>query len=506
MRRQVLWAGLAAAIIAAALPCRLAQLSIRPLHQDEAVNSIKLRDFLESGIFPYRPSEYHGPLLYYITLAQTKLIGASGIEDMSEATLRFGPALAGVLLLLLTIALGRGMGARAATFAVLLMAFSPLMVYLSRYFIHEVYLILFTQCAFVCGLRYCYTKKPTWLILTGVSLALMHTLKETCIIAFFCMALALVVTQRSAILALPRIILAFALTISLAVSTLFYSCFFQYQQGVVDSFRAFFIYAIGIDRPLIHDHAWWYYYKILGFTHYHGRPVWSEALILILALVGIVSIVRKWKSDEQGGFKRFLVVYTLSMLLIYTCISYKTPWSMLGIVHGLCLLAGVGASELFSISRKKTVNAVIAAALLLGVGNLAWQAYQLNFKYYASNYHPYVYAHTVRDCVKMCALMDDIALLSPNSKNTPVFVISTEYWPLPWYLRQYENVGYWSSSQDVELGEKPEMLVVSIAEAEKLNAQLADAYHAEYFGLRPDVKLLLYVRGDLWDTFLETRR
>lgn len=25
----------------------------------------------------------------------------------------------------------------------------------------------------------------------------------------------------------------------------------------------------------------------------------------------------------------------------------------------------------------------------------------------------------------------------------PIDIVAPEYWPLPWYLREYKNVGYW---------------------------------------------------------------
>jgi hypothetical protein len=42
--------------------------------------------------------------------------------------------------------------------------------------------------------------------------------------------------------------------------------------------------------------------------------------------------------------------------------------------------------------------------------------------------------------------------------------------------------------------------------AEKLDAVLGDRYVSEFFGVRPDVLVTLYVERQLWDRFLAAAR
>ena len=46
------------------------------------------------------------------------------------------------------------------------------------------------------------------------------------------------------------------------------------------------------------------------------------------------------------------------------------------------------------------------------------------------------------------------------------------------------------------------VIVSSIDHADMLDAALGDRYVSEFFGLRPDVLLTLYVERGLWDRFL----
>src|ERR1700734_540203 len=85
----------------AALALRCPQLAIRPMHNDEAVNAIKLRALWEKGTYRYDPQEYHGPTLPYFTLAWVKLIRVPDFAQCDEAELRAVTVIFGVGLILL---------------------------------------------------------------------------------------------------------------------------------------------------------------------------------------------------------------------------------------------------------------------------------------------------------------------------------------------------------------------------------------------------------------------
>ena len=121
------------------------------------------------------------------------------------------------------------------------------MVYYSRYYIQEMLLVCFTFGVIVSGYRYTKNCNIVWALLAGVFLGLMHATKETCVIAFGSMFLALLLTllvrgrQGGSVLDTVKGLkfshLVAGLIAALAVSALFYSSFFSNPIGVVDSFR-----------------------------------------------------------------------------------------------------------------------------------------------------------------------------------------------------------------------------------------------------------------------------
>ncbi|MFH1884353.1 MAG: flippase activity-associated protein Agl23, partial [Planctomycetota bacterium] len=298
---------LAAAI--AALALRLPRLAQRPMHGDEAVHAIKFGELLEDGVYTYNPDEYHGPTLNYLTLIPARLASAGKLTQVSEFTLRIVPVFFGVLLVLLVLPAGDGLGWGAAVYAAVLTAISPAMVFYSRYYIQEMLLVFFTFGAIVFGYRYTRSKKITWALLTGMSLGLMHATKETCIIAFGSMLLALLLTllmQRpkprdegrgkrdaSIVNRLSSIHLIAGLAAGAVVSILFYSSFLTNPGGILDSVRTYTTYFDRAGGNSLHIHPWYYYLRMLIYSRYGNGPRWTEALIVFLAVVGFIAAMTK---------------------------------------------------------------------------------------------------------------------------------------------------------------------------------------------------------------------
>ncbi len=240
------------AVTVAALALRLPCLGLRPMHTDEAVHAVKFGSLLEEGHYRYDPHEYHGPTLNYLTLIPAWLSSARKLPDISESTLRIVPVFFGALLVLLLLPIAGGLGQSAAVVAALLTAVSPALVFYSRYYIQEMLLVCFTFGVIISGYRYSRSKDIKWALLTGISLGLMHATKETSIIAFGSLLLALLLTLMmrhrqggSILMSLkamnPRHVIA-AIAAAGVVSALFYSSFLTNTGGLVDSVYAWKTY------------------------------------------------------------------------------------------------------------------------------------------------------------------------------------------------------------------------------------------------------------------------
>ena len=125
-------------LLALAAALRLPRLDVRPLHHDEGTNVIFLLRLMRDGTYQYDPSNYHGPLLYFLSVVPFLLFGTTTV------TLRIVPAILGTLMAPLPWLLRRELGRAGAIAAGVLLAVSPSLVYYSRDNIHEIYLVFLT--------------------------------------------------------------------------------------------------------------------------------------------------------------------------------------------------------------------------------------------------------------------------------------------------------------------------------------------------------------------------
>ena len=146
---------------------RFWQLELKPLHHDEGVNSFFLMTLFREGTYKYDPANYHGPDLYYLALAFSKMFGLNTIS------IRGSVAIFGVLTVVLAFFLKDYLGKIGSLAAALFLALSPGMVYISRYFIHEI-LFVFFSFGIVVGVLYFIEKRKAgiWAITTMTLLLL----------------------------------------------------------------------------------------------------------------------------------------------------------------------------------------------------------------------------------------------------------------------------------------------------------------------------------------------
>lgn len=523
-RSTIIFVVLAAATLAALL-IRLPQLSNRPLHGDEANQAFKFGVLLETGEYAYDPHEHHGPTLYYATLPVAWLLGQRTFAETTDFTYRIVPIVFGAALVLVLVLLRDGLSPAALLWAALFTAISHAIVFYSRYYIQEMMLVFFTALAIGAGWRYYRKPSLPWAILTGAALGLMHATKETCVLAYAAMAGGLIAawlygrllpatnaklplgTAKCESPARTYVTHAAALVITASVvSIVFFSSFFTHWRGPLDSILTYTHYLTrseGMGSAAMHDHPWHFYLATLVYTKKAPGPWWSEALIVVLAAVGAIAAL--WPRNEKPLLLPFIAIYTLLLTTAYALIAYKTPWSMLSFLHGMILLAGIGAAALVRAMRWKPLQALMLLLILAAAAHLGYQTYQGMTVYAADPRNPYVYAHTAPTLVRMSDRIHEIAALAPEGNRMRVDIIAPDgdYWPLPYYLRDMPNIGYWPTIPEPL---NAPVIVTPTALHEEIAARTGDTYHMEFYALRPGVLRLLYIRNDLWTSFMETRQ
>jgi uncharacterized protein (TIGR03663 family) len=501
--------------VALALALRLPQPAARPMHSDEAVNTIKFRELWERGSYKYDPAEFHGPTLSYFTLAWAKLTGSPrNFVQFDESIFRTVTVLFGIGLILLLPLVADGLSARAVLCAGLLTAVSPAMVFYSRYYIHEMLLVFFTFLALAAGWRYVQRRKIVWALITGAAVGLMQATKETFLFALAAAVIAIVLNEfwlrRIDATAIPAPLkfkfshLLAAIAVWFLVDIVLLSSFFTNRSGPLDSLRTYLPWTHRVEGASPHLHPWGFYLHRLLFYHIANGRIWSEGLIFILAFVGVVAVFRhKLPAGSNANFIRFIALYTIVLTAIYCAIPYKTPWCLLNFWHGMILLAGVGAMTLIEHASTRARRFAFGALLLIGAGQLSIEAWQTSVLRPAKPGNPYIYSQTSPNVLELAAQVEALARAHPLGHQMTIKVMAPEsgYWPLPWYLRDFNNIGWWPN---VPADPYAPVMIVSTKFNAKLDADKTYSMTGLY-SLRPNDFFELYVNTNLWNTYLRTR-
>ena len=579
---DIVWRMASTFILVVAALLRIYDHGLKPLHHDEGVNGFFLQRLVKDGIYNYDPSNYHGPTLYYLTLASTSLNNFFyGHFGLSTVAVRLVPALFGVATIWLVLCLRRHIGSIGALVAAALLAVSPGAVYMSRYFIHESLFVFFTLGIVVAWLKYADMEPPdeprekfgvvvvasaallliatlgavyrpahyrfevisllislvalvmslwvydgersTYLILASISAALLFATKETAMISAGVLLIAAVSSiiylhirqpppvetkkkkqkhQRRKSVSRPSVraqlrqalerfggpthilVLSFAaLAVFVLVGVVFYSSFFTNQKGVAAAFETFKIWAKTGTKD--HNQVWYKY--LIWLTR-------EESPSLMLGAAGIVLAV--WRATN-----RFVIVAALwafGIVAAYSLIPYKTPWLMLSFIVPLAIIGGYAVETFYHIADDLFERSLIVGITTVALGVGAAQTVSLNFLHYDDEKYVYVYAHTVREFMPMVDDVNRMAKLAGTGPQTGITVMSPDYWPLPWYLRDYTRVGYYGRmTQSFE----PIIICSEAQEEEFKSVYDADNRYRRInsYPLRPGVVLVLYVRSTVLD-------
>jgi uncharacterized protein (TIGR03663 family) len=522
-------------LVAAAF--RLPELAINPFHHDEGVNGFFTKNLVREGVYRYDPANYHGPTLYYFALVSEILFG------LTTEAMRLVPVLFGLLTIGGVLALRPLLGSIPVLTAGALLAVSPGAVYVSRYFIHEMLLVAFSVTLVLSVLLYLRSGRPAWFLSATASAAFIFATKETGIITVVVLAIAAVVSgvylnlragrppfasSRAARTSGPRpkpkrpaksiwvdgveyraapeaeneadrpsrlagrgpdteLVVAGAIVFA-CVYVLFFSSFFtNFPKGLADSLATFTIWTSTSGET-----------QVQPFQQYLVWMLRADAPILILGTVGgLIAAVR-----ARDRLWVLIGLWAAGVTLAYSLVAYKTPWIIVNMLLPLALLAGHAVRELI-VTRGplRPVRALAPVLVIAAVGFSSYQAYDLNFRHYDDETYPYVFVHTTREALDLVADIEATGARVGTGLDTGVTIVTGDYWPLPWYLRDYPKAGFWGfvESGDTNVLDAPEPLVLSnVTQQAEVTTKIGSTHSLiGTYTLRPGVELELYLRNDL---------
>src|SRR5437016_6336538 len=318
------------AIMAVAIFLRFFLLGIKPAHFDEGINGWFVDQVMHNGFYRYDPTNYHGPLHFYVLLLFERLLGRN------IWALRLPVVLVSVGCVWLTLKFEPLVGRNVSRIAALAMAVSPGFIFYGGYSIHEVWLQLFST-MFILGLLGLWKSgRLNYLWYAGMGMAGMILTKETYAIHLACAVIAIPVLMVSCALsrvpdAKPAkqtwryIDLAMVLGVGAAAIIVFYSGTFLNWNGVKGLYQAFKAWTETGAAGHGHEKPWDYWLKVMGPSLEGGR-----ADFLGYELPMLAGLIRSVFCQQVKNFStRYLALYGLGTLIAYSYVKYKTPWCII---------------------------------------------------------------------------------------------------------------------------------------------------------------------------------
>jgi len=486
------WWILAVLALLAGTAWRASHLESRPLHADEAVQAWQTWKLLDGEGYRYDPFDMHGPSLYYggAWLHQIRGGDAASFGDRDARRFSLAAGVATFALIAFGTA-GIGLGRATGAVAVSLLAFETLSSVYHTYFVQEATLA-FLVWAFVfllCGHpgRNWDTKR---LVMLGALAGLAQATKGTAPVYLLMAVAAWWFGQpKGARPARPRGRQIGFLLLGAAIPyVLLQSSFGQNPRGVWDGIHHYYL-QVGRLQDNPHEYPWWQIGRYLGLVP-PGNLHWGQYLLLAAGLAGFGLGLHRSSAPAH----RTIALLTGSLLLFHTLISYKTPWLLLTPMLGLVLLAAI---VLIRIGQLSKWTAAIAAILLLLTSGQSLARSQLALDRYPGDVrNPYFYVQTPRPFARLPERIANLTLA--HERELTIAVVSAEHaWPLPWYLRNATQVGYFAQPPadlanwdmviwDSQMGDPP--------------LELGDGTVFEFYGLRPGVLLHCFIDQSVWET------
>ncbi len=479
---------------------RFAWLDLKPPHHDEGVVAFMAEGITAKGYYPYDPTNYHGPLPFYLSWLSQRLFGRTLFA------MRMPVVMMSLLSVGLLLAFREYFKERAVRWAALAMAVSPTMVYFGRQCAHEMGTTFFNVLMLwgVLGLSRGGTKRDLWA--TGLGLAGMVLCKETYAIHVMAVLLALpalwVAGKWWPCVAESRPHRQWKLAdvfqvsgVCLGIVLFFYSGTFMDWTGTGDETNAGTIangntgtagvkglwttWTSWVGRGLSEDAQ--------GKDHlYYVVHVVRYEWTLILGIVAAILALAPGTRRES----RLIGLIALAGACGYNLVNYKVPWLVMSWGWPFYILFGLGvvAAEKYIGRRFASIAAGFAVFLM------AAKSWDLNFHNYApaGDNDPYpepiAYVQALDDLNKITRPLYALAAMDPVNHQISGVMLGGEQFPLPWLLSEFTRIGWVGRNKDghIPLPEKwnLDFIQAHIDVVSEVEKHLSEAYFRDDFQIR----------------------
>ncbi len=445
---------------------RFWDLGTRALHHDESMHARFAWDIYRSFDYRYNPV-LHGPFQFYFTAFMFFLFG------VSDAVARFGPALFGVLSVLLVYPLKPYLGRGGMVLAAVLMAISPPLLYFSRFARNDIYVVAWTMLILLALFGWLHTRQRGYIYLGASAAALSLATKENTYITLALVAIFIVVrilqeqftpglagrlpsheSVKSALADLWRdrgLLIAGIVTFLLVFVTL-YTAFYTHPQD----------FASGVVKALE-------YWLAQQDVSRGNQPIWYYFMQVPLyeLIVAVFAIPALWHLARRGNLTdRFLCFWFVGAVLLYSIAGERMPWLVLHLsLPGILLVSRFLGKKFAEPNGLRRHRIALTLFLLIGVYALH-TGLPLAFAHGDTPRDLLVYVQTTPDVPYVAAQIEQMSRKLTTNTEIVGIIDNENSWPFAWYLRDYTNVGYIS-----KIGDPGEAAFVIVTASEVENAR-----------------------------------
>ncbi|MBK9321566.1 MAG: TIGR03663 family protein [Bdellovibrionaceae bacterium] len=476
---------LAVLFLIVAIVLRFLMLDNKPIHFDESINMWFVKRIWEDGYFTYDPTNYHGPLYFYLVhfftiftgfdFSSTRIV-ASIFSFLTVVILWFGPKSQ------------RG----SLRLAALFLLFSPAMGFYGRSGIHESTFVFF-QVVAILSLHYLVEKefKKFWWFLGGGLFGMM-ALKETFVIWGLALLPAVIAsyfifvdrkfaekTIRDLKTSFKSESVAFSLLVVILIFVGIFTGFGRNPKGLADFFVALMPWLKTGVGGSGHQKSFWFW----------SEMIWQNEFAILAGCVVSLVLIRK------NSWLVFYSIFSIIGWLIYSLIPYKTPWCVISLLWPFGMLAGFGVNEL--VARLK-----IASRLGLGAGLCVLfsfqllQMYRLQFRDPIDMNHQFVYVNSTYQMKEFIGKVQKLLASNPLLREKTLQIATEESWPFPIVFSKFYKLSYQKYAVKVE----PEAWIyfVDVKDKSLFESKLSNKESYKYFELetrQSRAKTLIYVQA-----------
>jgi hypothetical protein len=125
---------------------------------------------------------------------------------------------------------------------------------------------------------------------------------------------------------------------------------------------------------------------------------------------------------------------------------------------------------------------------------------QVNYTESSDERHPQIYVHTSTDIFRLISDIKEISKKTGAGNQLLIQVVSPQYWPLPFYLKDFPQAKFWGKA-DVDTSLEAPLVLAASSQRTEVRNILTGSYSIRNYTLRPGYYLDLWMNNRVLEAY-----